>query len=212
MLRKALSYLPLIIIMMFLVATVVYAHGGDTEKIHSCVDKNGKLRIVSVSGLCGKNEENLDWNIQGPPSPAGSDQFVVVDSGQREVGIMIDQNQLAYFVDPFWVIFHVLPNEIFQFSGDVYFQMFYLTNDCSGTPYVLSEAIFRRGYVSGTKVFYPDDPYEARIFQSNQGGKWGVEPVVAYPCESYEYSSMSGPAENFDISEFTPPFTIRTGQ
>lgn len=51
-----------------------FAHGGDMNLIHSCVDKEGNIRIVSANDTCKKKETALDWNkegIQGPPGPAG---------------------------------------------------------------------------------------------------------------------------------------------
>lgn len=52
---------------------LVYAHGGDTTRIHSCV-KNGTIRIVGANETCKAGETPLDWNITGqagPPGPAG---------------------------------------------------------------------------------------------------------------------------------------------
>ena len=47
-------------------------HGGDTARIHGCVNgKNGTLRIVAANGVCASNEAALDWNITGPTGPIG---------------------------------------------------------------------------------------------------------------------------------------------
>lgn len=54
--------------------TYSFAHGGDLNLIHSCVDKDGIIRIVGANASCKKNETALDWNkegVQGPPGPAG---------------------------------------------------------------------------------------------------------------------------------------------
>jgi hypothetical protein len=67
---------------------IVYAHGGDTSKVHACVNFNtGGGRIVgaptdsgfvgSASSLCGSGETPVDWSAagaqgaQGPPGPEG---------------------------------------------------------------------------------------------------------------------------------------------
>lgn len=47
------------------------AHGGDTTLIHSCVAKDGTIRIVSATSTCKNNETALDWAIQGPIGPIG---------------------------------------------------------------------------------------------------------------------------------------------
>ena len=44
------------------------AHGGDTSRIHGCVDnRTGALRIVGATQNCTASKETaLDWNIAGP--------------------------------------------------------------------------------------------------------------------------------------------------
>jgi hypothetical protein len=51
-------------------AGIANAHGGDTSQIHSCVTRNGLLRVVGATSQCPKGEVPLDWNIQGPPGPS----------------------------------------------------------------------------------------------------------------------------------------------
>jgi len=54
------------------IAVVAFAHGGDTTKIHSCVDnKTGNIKIVAATATCKPGEAALDWNIQGAPGPQG---------------------------------------------------------------------------------------------------------------------------------------------
>src|SRR6266496_3127421 len=56
-------------------AGLVFAHGGDTSKIHSCVKtanpNKGTIRIVGANDTCGSSETALDWNITGPQGPMG---------------------------------------------------------------------------------------------------------------------------------------------
>jgi hypothetical protein len=49
------------------------AHGGDTSRIHGCVDnRTGTLRIVGANQNCNAGKEAaLDWNIAGPARPQG---------------------------------------------------------------------------------------------------------------------------------------------
>ena len=51
----------------------VSAHGGDTSRIHGCVDnRTGTIRIVGATQTCAASKETpLDWNIVGPSGPQG---------------------------------------------------------------------------------------------------------------------------------------------
>jgi len=49
----------------------VLAHGGDASLVHSCVARDGTLRIVSATTACKNGETALDWSIQGPQGPTG---------------------------------------------------------------------------------------------------------------------------------------------
>lgn len=53
-------------------ATLVSAHGGDTNRVHSCKKSDGTLRIIGASEGCRQNETALDWSIVGPPGPSGA--------------------------------------------------------------------------------------------------------------------------------------------
>jgi hypothetical protein len=49
-----------------------FAHGGDTSRIHACVNKSsGRVRIVGAEETCRPSERPLDWNIVGPQGPPG---------------------------------------------------------------------------------------------------------------------------------------------
>jgi hypothetical protein len=51
----------------------ISAHGGDTSRIHGCVDsRTGALRVVGATQNCTASKETtLDWNIEGPAGPQG---------------------------------------------------------------------------------------------------------------------------------------------
>src|SRR5688572_12442686 len=51
--------------------TIASAHGGDANKVHSCLSNAGVPRIVSPDEACKNNETALDWNQQGAPGPVG---------------------------------------------------------------------------------------------------------------------------------------------
>lgn len=43
--------------------TAVLAHGGDTSKLHVCVDDTtGAMRMVGVNDTCPSGEHNVDWD------------------------------------------------------------------------------------------------------------------------------------------------------
>jgi hypothetical protein len=57
---------------------VVYAHGGDTSRIHSCA-RPDSVRITyepsgfgNASAECNSGERPVDWSATGPPGPAGA--------------------------------------------------------------------------------------------------------------------------------------------
>ena len=55
--------------------TWAFAHGGDPDLIHACVNNNsGEIKIVGPDESCKNNQYPLDWNIEGstgPPGPPG---------------------------------------------------------------------------------------------------------------------------------------------
>ena len=52
--------------------SLAFAHGGDLEKIHSCLDKKGNIRIIAAQAVCDKDETPLDWNIAGLAGAGGA--------------------------------------------------------------------------------------------------------------------------------------------
>jgi hypothetical protein len=53
----------------------VASHGGDTTRIHACVNTNGSdagiVRIVGADVVCRTNETAVEWNIEGRVGAAG---------------------------------------------------------------------------------------------------------------------------------------------
>ncbi len=63
-----------IVLMLLVAASLVRAHGGETTRIHSCINNSsGTIHIVGADGACNSNEMAVDWNIEGLPGPAGPD-------------------------------------------------------------------------------------------------------------------------------------------
>lgn len=59
-------------------STVALGHGGDTTKIHSCVNNaTGTIKIVAPNATCKANETPLDWDQTAPPAPPFSTRMVI---------------------------------------------------------------------------------------------------------------------------------------
>jgi hypothetical protein len=72
---KRLLYSFCIIILAIGSASLVWAHGGDTNLIHACVRNGvGLVRIIGPNQQCRNHETAVDWGIIGPqgePGPQG---------------------------------------------------------------------------------------------------------------------------------------------
>lgn len=44
---------------------------SQTNTVHACVASNGAVRIVDANTNCAAGEQQITWNVQGPPGPAG---------------------------------------------------------------------------------------------------------------------------------------------
>ena len=72
MTRFRFASISLVVTVLAVCATsFALAHGGDLEKIHSCLDKKGNLRVIAAQAVCEKDETPLDWNIEGLAGTAG---------------------------------------------------------------------------------------------------------------------------------------------
>ena len=70
--RAVLSVGAMLVVTLIIGGGWAFAHGGDPEQVHSCVnDESGAVRVVAPDGECGKKETPLDWSIQGPAGPQG---------------------------------------------------------------------------------------------------------------------------------------------
>src|SRR5688500_1828491 len=79
-------------LLIVLATGTVASHGGDTTRIHACVNTNGSeaglIRIVTADAVCRANETALDWNIEGRMGPAGARGEQGVPGLQGEQGPM----------------------------------------------------------------------------------------------------------------------------
>ncbi len=72
-LQKILTAGLSVVLLFVLSLTWVFAHGGDVNLIHACVNDKGSVRIVDANDNCeaSKKETPLDWGIVGPAGPQG---------------------------------------------------------------------------------------------------------------------------------------------
>ena len=53
------------------VGGIAVAQQEEPETIQACKKVNGLLRVVDTADDCRRSETPLEWNVEGPPSPAG---------------------------------------------------------------------------------------------------------------------------------------------
>jgi hypothetical protein len=83
-------YLAAVVTCTFLVgaaSSMLWGHGGNTALIHSCVAKDGTIRIIEATATCKTQETALDWNIQGPPGPQGPQGIQGIQGEQGLQGV-----------------------------------------------------------------------------------------------------------------------------
>jgi len=76
--RRAVEVFVVLLTISLSFAVMAYAHGGDTTRIHSCVNNSsGQIKIVGASVPCKTNEHSLDWNQEGSAGSIISTRVVV---------------------------------------------------------------------------------------------------------------------------------------
>lgn len=168
----------------------------------------GAQGIQGLRGLQGIQGPKGDQGIQGPPGPSES-QFMIVDSLGQEIGIATgNRGSLALRqVGGYWLSFEIDPFEIVQQHIMPYE---YESSDCSGTPYLGVQGMFRMGYVFGTQIYYATDPLQKLHLHSARNF---TSPDTYDTCDSDEdYFDIVGLVESAELPIFTPPFSIQSGQ
>lgn len=77
----------------YFASTIVLAHDGDVNLVHSCVrNNNGTIRIIGENDTCNGNETPLDW----PKTAAsgGSSDFVCSQCTPRDLLLRLNQANL----------------------------------------------------------------------------------------------------------------------
>ena len=129
--------------------------------------------------------------------------FRVVDRRGRLVGYSLTDHLVARQINGVWVTFYAHPASGIFDSRAIY--LYYLTSDCSGTPYVTHYSNFSEGTRVGSTMYYPTDaqeftPRSLRVaFGSGEEGACSLAPNV---------SGAFGVATTIDIDSFglEPPF------
>jgi len=129
--------------------------------------------------------------------------FRVVDKRGRLVGYSLTDNVVARQINGVWVTFYTHPGTGIFDSRAIY--LFYLTSDCSGTPYTTHYSNFSEGTRVGSTMYYPIDagdfmPRSLKLaYGSGEEGVCSPAPNV---------TGVFGVATTVDIDSFglEPPF------
>jgi hypothetical protein len=114
--------------------TLAWAHGGDPNLIHSCVQQASRMtRIVEPNDVCGRAEIAVDWPAVAPAPTTSSLQ--VVDADGKVVGPVVSLSGLNPVV-----VFKVDGQVItLQLMGDRFFgydAVWFAGTGCTGNTYV----------------------------------------------------------------------------
>jgi hypothetical protein len=129
--------------------------------------------------------------------------FRVVDRHGKLVGYSLTDNLVARQINGVWVTFYAHPGTGIFDSRAIY--LYYLTSDCSGTPYVTHYSNFSEGTRVGSTMYYPTDaqeltPRSLRVASGDgEPGLCSLAPNV---------SGVFGVATTVDVDSFglEPPF------
>jgi hypothetical protein len=122
--------------------------------------------------------------------------FRVVDKHGKLVGYSLTDNVVARQINGVWVTFYVHPGTGIFDSRAIY--VYYLTSDCTGTPYVTHYSNFSEGTRVGSTLYYPNDAEELtpRSQKLVTSGEEGVCSAVA------NVSGVFGVALTADVDAF----------
>jgi type VI secretion system secreted protein Hcp len=70
--RRKLFALAGTFVVLLAAGTYAWARTSAANEISACVDKKGNVRIVGEGVACAKDENALNWNIQGPQGVIGA--------------------------------------------------------------------------------------------------------------------------------------------
>lgn len=203
--------------MLVFVNAIAFAHGGDSDLIHTCVNKQtGLMRRIKPQKECRSFEKPLDWNSSNWSS------YVVYDANNKRIG---DVTEFAGGVDPIVMLrsggrhfrVRVLPDRFEsapregQDSSIRFSQLYFESDDCTGSGYVpldntallpvaLAVSTWNAVFVQ-VEGSHPID----RAFLSS----WNTYQQY---CENDdgEQILLSVPTERIDLSAvFTPPYRLK---
>jgi hypothetical protein len=107
--------------------------------------------------------------------------FRVVDRRGRLVGYPLTENLVAREINGVWVTFYLQPGTGIFDSRGIY--VAYLTNDCTGTPYIAHYSTFSEGTRVGPTLYYPVGtqeltPRSVRVASAGEPGVCTAAPYV----------------------------------
>jgi hypothetical protein len=202
---------------------------GEENVIHGCYKKNnGQLRIVNNPSQCNPSEVPISWNqvgLQGPEGPQGEPGppgapgeggLGVYSATEEYLGVLVDidpyrsrANGTIY--PPHVTVYNPDLDRLIRFgpsgtsavnphSWPSAWELYYETNDCTGTPYV---------YLGPS---YDQDFYlHFVLYNHNLDSHWILNPykqTINYQSytivDCHEYS---GDIDVYEASEVVFPFT-----
>jgi hypothetical protein len=204
----------------------ISAHGGDTSRIHGCVDnRTGALRIVGATQNCTASKEaTLDWNIAGPAGPAGPQGVAgpigpsgppgagsprVINGVGTDIGALMGPDTvLITLYDNRKKFANVMRQSVVQ-AGSL--EVYYTSEGCDSTPLVLITPQQLVGAMTaiGDSVFTNNNTTEQqRELRSVRAQTLGG-PGACTPLDP-SVTAWTGELEEFSIAEvgLVGPFSV----
>jgi hypothetical protein len=130
--------------------------------------------------------------------------FRVIDKHGNLVGYSLTDNVVARQINGAWVTFYVHPATGIFDSRAIY--VYYLTTDCSGTPYITHYSNFSEGTRVGSTLYYPTGAEE--LIPRSQKLVFGIGEEGVCSAAVANISGAFGVATTADVDSFglEPPF------
>ncbi|MBI3077595.1 MAG: hypothetical protein HYY85_11540 [Deltaproteobacteria bacterium] len=182
--RRPVGILMVLFAISEMLSVMAYGHGGDTTKIHSCVNKSsGEVKIVGANALCKQHEMAVDWPITAPSGP--------VPKVLTEISLVSDSPGLAFasqgevsrflwepgrYAPPPAEIFLEVVASVFGPAGEsATFRLHDVTNDLpiTGSSFTFGSGTAGRLRTADIASSFPLTPAEiALVVERTAGASW----------------------------------------
>ncbi|HEY6066257.1 MAG TPA: hypothetical protein VIY96_08890, partial [Thermoanaerobaculia bacterium] len=133
--------------------------------------------------------------------------FRVLDKRGRLVGFSLTDNVVARNVNGVWVTFFVNPGTGIFDSRAIY--VYYLSTDCSGTPYLTHYSNFSEGTRVGPTLYFPTDAQELTPRSLRVASSHGEDGVCA---PTSNVPGIFGVATTVDVESFGLEVPFKAGE